>query len=59
MDNLTPQKSGVDFSQLLTFEDVHFLVTRTRANVLYQTRANIDEYWTRANVFISDQGQRF
>ena len=34
-------------------------VTRTRANVLYRTRANIDEYWTRANVFISDQGQRF
>jgi hypothetical protein len=35
------------------------MATRTRANVLYRTRANIDEYRTRANVFISDQGQRF
>ena len=34
-------------------------MTRTRANVLNYTRANIDEYRTRANVFISDQGQRF
>ena len=32
---------------------------RPRANVLYRTRANIDEYRTRANVFITDQGQRF
>ena len=36
-----------------------FSATRPRANVLYRTRANIDGYRTRANVFISDQGQRF
>ena len=35
------------------------MATRPRANVLYRTRANIDGYRTRANVFISDQGQRF
>ena len=33
-------------------------VTHTRDNVLYQTRANIDEYRTRANVLLSNLKER-